>query len=123
MVDSRNMYKADEIIRMYGFKRLEILFLLATYHFLSNNQRKLKLDHHKSIVIWRFGHVGDNCGRVSVRDASDVQEPQGVFFFFFFLQNGISVAWTKKFAYWPHVFSSTNHFFNKNFFFFFFLLI
>ncbi|KAI9487730.1 MAG: hypothetical protein EXX96DRAFT_593713 [Benjaminiella poitrasii] len=49
MVDDRNMYKADGVVRIYGFKRLKILVLETSYHFGSTDQRKSKFDHHKGL--------------------------------------------------------------------------
>lgn len=45
MVDDRNMYKADGLIRMY----LEILLLETSHHFGSTDHRKSKFDHHKGL--------------------------------------------------------------------------
>lgn len=46
MVDDRNMYKADGLIRLDGYKILEILILETSLHFGCADQRKSKFDHH-----------------------------------------------------------------------------
>ncbi|KAI7906349.1 uncharacterized protein BX663DRAFT_529133 [Cokeromyces recurvatus] len=42
-MDDRNMYKADGVIR------IDILFLETSHHFVSTDQRKSKIDHHKGL--------------------------------------------------------------------------
>ena len=59
IVNDRTKYKADSLIRMYGFKRLETLLLETLSYFGSTDQPKSKFDHHKGFV-WHFGHVEDN---------------------------------------------------------------
>ncbi|KAG1316615.1 hypothetical protein G6F62_013378 [Rhizopus arrhizus] len=59
IVNDRTKYKADSLIRMYGFKRLEALLLETSSYFGSTDQPKSKFDHHKGLV-WHFGHVEDN---------------------------------------------------------------
>jgi hypothetical protein len=47
LVDDRAKHKADCLIRMYGYKRLEILLLKTSSYFGSTDQSKSKFDHHK----------------------------------------------------------------------------
>lgn len=49
LVDDRTKHKADGLIRMYGYKRLEILLLETSSYFGSTDQPKSKFDHHKSL--------------------------------------------------------------------------
>ncbi|KAI8091742.1 hypothetical protein BDF21DRAFT_449119 [Thamnidium elegans] len=49
MVDGRNKYNADGLIRMYGYKKLEILLLETSSYFGCSDKPKSKFDHHKGL--------------------------------------------------------------------------
>ncbi|KAI7890306.1 uncharacterized protein EV154DRAFT_482293 [Mucor mucedo] len=49
MVDHRNIYKGDRVVRMYESKRLKTLFLETSHHFGCSNQLKFKFDYHKGL--------------------------------------------------------------------------
>ncbi|KAI8359802.1 hypothetical protein BD560DRAFT_405287 [Blakeslea trispora] len=47
--DESTLYKADGIISLYGFSRLEILLLETSGHFGSTDNCKISFDHHKGL--------------------------------------------------------------------------
>lgn len=49
LIDGRNKYNADGLIRMYGYKNLEILLLETSSYFGCSDQSKSKFDHHKGL--------------------------------------------------------------------------
>ena len=49
MIDGRNKYNADGLIRMYRYKNLEILLLETSSYFGCSDQSKSKFDHHKGL--------------------------------------------------------------------------
>lgn len=49
LIDGCNKYNADGLIRMYGYKNLEILLLETSSHFGCSDQSKSKFDHHKGL--------------------------------------------------------------------------
>ena len=49
MIDGRNKYNADRLIRMHGYKNLEILLPETSSYFGCSDQSKSKFDHHKGL--------------------------------------------------------------------------
>lgn len=49
MVDGRNKHNADGLIRMYGYKNLEILLLKTSSYSGCSDHSKSKFDHHKGL--------------------------------------------------------------------------
>jgi hypothetical protein len=47
--DDRNQYKADGLIKMYGYKNLEVALLETSSHLGSTEQGKSRFDHHKGL--------------------------------------------------------------------------
>lgn len=47
--DESTLYKADDIISLYGFNRVEVLLLETSGHFGSSDNSKNSFDHHKGL--------------------------------------------------------------------------
>jgi hypothetical protein len=47
--DDRNQYKADGLIKMYGYKNLKVALLETSSHLGSTKQGKSKFDRHKGL--------------------------------------------------------------------------
>jgi hypothetical protein len=47
--DESTLYKADGIMSLYGFNRLEVLLLETSGHFDSSDNSKSSFDHHKGL--------------------------------------------------------------------------
>lgn len=45
----KNQYKADGLIKLYGFKKLEVLLLETSGSLENNDKVKINFDHHKAI--------------------------------------------------------------------------
>ncbi|ORE21199.1 hypothetical protein BCV71DRAFT_241776 [Rhizopus microsporus] len=48
-IDESTLYKADDIISLYGFNRVEVLLLETSGHFGSSDNSKNSFDHHKGL--------------------------------------------------------------------------
>lgn len=71
-VDEKSCYKSDGLMKLFGFKKLEMLVLETSGHFGNTDRVKLKFDHHKGVLgmLTILKSVGFGCR------AKKCQEPR-----------------------------------------------
>ncbi|KAL9551135.1 hypothetical protein PS6_005149 [Mucor atramentarius] len=67
--NDKNQYKADGLIKLYGFKKLEVLLLETSGSHENNDKVKINFDHHKAIfgVLAMLKTIADEFRFASVK--------------------------------------------------------
>lgn len=48
-IDDKNQYKSDGLIKLFGFKELELLLLETSGCLINKDKNKINFDHHKGM--------------------------------------------------------------------------